>query len=393
MRKAVVYIGMTYPHGIIRHFALLALEMEKLRRSTSADFDLYFASTDGETGQNAWPMIRDGFASDYILSGPDFAELSMRIADLTSTYDCVLVHTGGGWGQTKHLVRARSRLDKKHTRRLRFVATTHAFRIDSWHRIWMSAFQCVLYALFYDKVVFQCRYAASRFQGAWLLSLLGKKTVIPLGCETFDEVPPSPPQGLVTNGLANVLDGCSFVFVYLAQFRPGKMHMWLVQALAPVMKDHPAVHLLLCGMGDDVILKQVRTYAEQEGLAGRVLTPGQIPRCEVPWLLTHSNCAVVPSRGETFGHNFIEPMFAGLPVLGTRVGIGCEVIEDGVTGYGFSLTDVDGFRRCAKVLVEDVKAASRMGVAARERVESKYRHSDVARQLIGLYAEVMEHAC
>lgn len=86
-------------------------------------------------------------------------------------------------------------------------------------------------------------------------------------------------------------------------------------------------------------------------------------------------------------------MFAGLPILGTRVGVGCDIIEDGVTGYGFSLSDMDGFRRCAKVLIEDVEATRKMGRIARERVESRYRHSDVAKQLMDLYKEVMNRGC
>ena len=29
-KSAVVFLGMTYPHGIIRHFALLAVELNKV---------------------------------------------------------------------------------------------------------------------------------------------------------------------------------------------------------------------------------------------------------------------------------------------------------------------------------------------------------------------------
>ena len=387
MRNAVVYIGMTYPHGIIRHFALLALELERLRKATAADFDLYFASTDGETGQNAWPMIQETFSPDRILSCGAFDELADRIAELTKKYSSVVVHTGGGWGQTKYLVRAKYGLRRKCASRLHFVATTHAFRIDSPRRIWMSAFQCILYLLFYDKVVFQCSFAEKSFVGAKLLRWLGKSLIIPLGCEAFNGVQTIAPPSLSTIGLdAVLLNSKSFKFVYLAQFRPGKMHVWLVSAMAPVLKERPHAYLILCGMGDTAIIHEVKAIAEHAGVENQVIVPGQIPRDSIPWLLVHSNCAVVPSRGETFGHNFLEPMFAGLPVLGTRVGIGCDVLKDGYTGYGFSLKDMMDFRCKAKRLVDNPEQTAEMGSNARSRVEHTYRHADVAKQLLSLYS-------
>jgi glycosyltransferase involved in cell wall biosynthesis len=117
--------------------------------------------------------------------------------------------------------------------------------------------------------------------------------------------------------------------------------------------------------------------------------PGQIPRYEVPWLLHHVNCALVPSRAETFGHNFIEPMFASLPVVGTRVGIGREVILDGETGFGFSLKNPKEFSSAVQILAENPELAKDMGRRAHELVSKRFRHSDVAKLIVDVYRKLM----
>lgn len=390
--NAVVFLGMTYPHGIIRHFALLAVEIEKTRVAQQPAFDFFFASTDGETGQNAWPMVRETFAPDRILVDSDFQSLVGEIAKLANRYQRVIVHTGGGWGQTKHFLRARKLMDPKFRSRLCLVGTTHSYRHDSIHRLWMSAFQAILYWFCYDKIIFQCQDAADRFVGSSLLFHSGKGVVIPLGCEAFPAPVEAIPDSIQKAGISDVLaDTKIFKFIYLAQFRPGKMHEWLVRAMAPVLDQHKKVCLIFCGMGDETVIQDVRETASRLGVASQVLMPGQIPRYDVPWLLAHVNAAVVPSRAETFGHNFIEPMFAKLPVLGTCVGIGKEVIEDGETGYAFSLGRPEKIRAAAEKMIQHPEDVVRMGQKAYRRVATSFRHSDVARQLVDLYLKLMSH--
>jgi glycosyltransferase involved in cell wall biosynthesis len=75
------------------------------------------------------------------------------------------------------------------------------------------------------------------------------------------------------------------------------------------------------------------------------------------------------SRGKC-GLKVLQYMAAGLPVVANRVGVHCEMIVDGVTGF---LADTpsqwaDALRR----LSTDVSLRAEMGVAARRRVEREY---------------------
>ena len=381
--NAVVFLGMVYPWGIIRHFALLGIELFK----ECGEMDYYFASIRREPDKGAWNIVKGAIPAQTIIEADTFDELVFRIDRLFDVYKNVLVHCGGGWGQTRAFIPLR----RKFGSRLKLVGTTHSYRNDSVMRIPMSAFQSLLYLYYYDKIVFQCRYAADKFWGSRMLFAVGKGIIIPLGCEPFDNIVLETPLGIAgKGGLAEFLcDDSFFKFVYLAGFRPGKMHVWLVHAMAPVLRKYPKARVLFCGTGEESVIEATRTAILRERLDQQILLAGQISREEVPWLLKHCNCAVVPSRAETFGHNFLEPMFAGLPVLGTPVGIGRDIIKEGETGYTFTLSNRYTISAKAASLLSDIVRAREMGQKAKKLVSEQFTHSAVAKQLSGLYRQML----
>lgn len=389
--NAVVFIAMVYPWGGIRHLALLG---NAIHENGDRDFDFYLASISREPDRGFWNTVRSVVPESNIIETTAFSDLVSRTLILAEKYERVIVHTGGGWGQTKHYARALRRLDKNLAKRISLVGTTHSYRIESWMRIPMSVFQYVLYRLFYRMIVFQCQYAADRFVEGNDLIRRGKGVVIPLGCEPFPAKTNIAPQTIATKKLDRLLlDEGLFKLVYLAGFRPGKMHVWLVHAIAPVLRNHKEARVLFCGTGNMDVIRATEEAIAREGLQEQILLTGQIPRAEVPWLLQHSNCALVPSRAETFGHNFLEPMFAGIPVVGTPVGVGRDIIISGKTGQVFDLHDPSSLAAAVESMVAHPADAARMGQMAKASVENRFRHADVARQLVGLYGRLLADPC
>jgi len=382
--NAVVFWGVAYPGGIVRHLALLGCELHGFAKG----YDCYFAATVDGRDKDAWRVARASIPTENCIEANSFQELVSKTEDLFARYKRVLIHCGGGWYQTRLLMSFR----KKYGRRLVLVGTTHSYRHDSAMRIPMSSFQTLLYLRYYDVIVFQCPYAADRFWGSKLLFAAGKGAVIPLGCESFSDIGKEAPEVIsCQQALVQTLsDKSLFKFVYLASFRPGKKHIWLVRALAPVLRRHPEARVLFCGRGDESSVSEVKKAIARHGLTRNILLTGHIPRNEVPWLLLHANAAIVPSRAETFGHNFLEPMFAGLPVLGTLVGVGRDIIHEGKTGYSFSLRSMNSARFGAERILSDVENARVMGKCAREMVLNQYSHANVARQLTALYERLLQ---
>ena len=82
-------------------------------------------------------------------------------------------------------------------------------------------------------------------------------------------------------------------------------------------------------------------------------------------------------------------MFAGLPVLGTRVGIGCDIIKDGETGYAFDLKHPTSVQDVAEKILADKTAVRAMGQRAKSFVETRFTHEAVAHQLVDLYTKML----
>jgi glycogen(starch) synthase len=92
----------------------------------------------------------------------------------------------------------------------------------------------------------------------------------------------------------------------------------LLEALARVAPDHPAVDLVLAGDGEE--RPSLEAAAARLGLARRVYFFGKASAAEVVRLLNGCLFLAVPSRDEAFGVVALEALAAGKPVLATRVG-------------------------------------------------------------------------
>ncbi|MDX1438773.1 MAG: glycosyltransferase family 1 protein [Rubricoccaceae bacterium] len=79
-----------------------------------------------------------------------------------------------------------------------------------------------------------------------------------------------------------------------------------------------------------------------------------------------SDIFLFPSNSETFGSVTLEAMASGLPVVCADANGSRDLVEENVTGYLCSTSDVDEF--CEKVirLIEDESLRARMGTSARQ---------------------------
>jgi glycosyltransferase involved in cell wall biosynthesis len=145
----------------------------------------------------------------------------------------------------------------------------------------------------------------------------------------------------------------------------------LLQAMR-VMRDTNAsepVHLLVAGGGPErQVLEGLAVSLEIEHDVSIV---GWVEDLSAFW--QHCDVAAVPSTCiETFGMAAAEPMACGLPVVATRNGGLCEVVDDGVTGFLVAPGDADALAAALARYVSDRPLREAHGAAGRARAESQF---------------------
>ncbi len=119
--------------------------------------------------------------------------------------------------------------------------------------------------------------------------------------------------------------------------------LWLDTA-AIVARAHPDAHFIMCG--DGVLYNDVRDYADQLGLSGRVHLPGMISNIGA-WYGAMT-IFLLASRKEGLPNVLIEAQAFGMPVVSANVGGAAEVIIAGETGW--AVDDADAEQLADRVL-------------------------------------------
>lgn len=172
------------------------------------------------------------------------------------------------------------------------------------------------------------------------------------------DTPPVPEFSTLRQELSlaqnDVVVGC------VAVMRKLKGHRELIDAMEPLIKDRPNVHLVLVGGGSPVF-EEVQAYVAEKGLGKRVHMLGA--RRDVPNLLAGFDIFALATRKEASGTVFVEAGAAGLPVVGTNVDGVPEMMQAGVSGLLVPLDDGPALTAALRRLIDDPELRRQMGQA------------------------------
>jgi glycosyltransferase involved in cell wall biosynthesis len=184
------------------------------------------------------------------------------------------------------------------------------------------------------------------------------------------------------------VDPATFNVVVVAQLYPPKGQHFALQALAEVVKVHPATRLYFLG---DHVLEEYRGYraeleslAAQLGLADRVHFLGW--RANALEIVRIMDLVVHPSLAEGFGRAVLEAMALGKPVVASRVGGLREAIRQGENGFLFAPGDVPALVRHWLALQGNPPLAGRLAAAAQATAWRDYQIEDKADRLAEIWA-------
>ncbi len=145
--------------------------------------------------------------------------------------------------------------------------------------------------------------------------LRSRVTVVPLGidCSAFDAQPARP-------------GGPPWRLIHVGSINRVKDHATLLHAFKAVASRVP--HVTLDCIGDDTLGGQVHALARELGVAEAVRFKGFVPNDELSQLYRAAHLNILSSRYESQGVVVLEAGAAGLPTVGSAVGILPDMAPD-----------------------------------------------------------------
>lgn len=155
----------------------------------------------------------------------------------------------------------------------------------------------------------------------------------------------------------------AFVVLSVGELNKNKNHEVIIRAIAKI--DNPDIHYIVCGEGP--LKGYLIDLSEDLGIKNRVHLLGF--RKDIAEICKVSDLFTFPSYREGLSVALMEAMANGLPVVCSDIRGNSDLIEDGKGGYLVEPSDVEGFAKYIKELIEDSRLKSELGGFNLEKIE------------------------
>ncbi len=190
------------------------------------------------------------------------------------------------------------------------------------------------------------------------------------------------PDSLIKTTLRSADDAVKLIMV--ARFDIPKNHRALLDALAHV--KHLAWEMEF--VGDGPLLNSARQYAQELGLATRIIFSGACN--DVVSRLARADVFFLISNWEGLPLTILEAMRAGLPVVASRVGGVSEAVDEGETGFLINRDDRRALVTAINSLVESGDRRRYMGENGRIKFSNHFTFEKMLQKTLAVYTEVLE---
>lgn len=173
---------------------------------------------------------------------------------------------------------------------------------------------------------------------------------------------------------------------------PVKDQVNLARAFVAALRDAPAARerLRLVLAGDGPLRPDVERLIDEAGIRPLVWFAGE--RSDIPDILRHIDCFVLPSLGEGISNTILEAMACGVPVIASRVGGNGELVSDGYTGALVEPADSAALARRILAYFLEPAMARRHGAAGRQRAVDFFSLQGMVERYHELYSRSL-HEC
>ena len=169
-----------------------------------------------------------------------------------------------------------------------------------------------------------------------------------------------------------------FMIISVGELNKNKKHQVIIRAIAKLRNEK--IKYVLCGQGP--LETELRELAKELDVENQVKFLGF--RKDVPDLMKVADLFAFPSYREGLSLSLMEAMASGLPVVCSEIRGNTDLIEDGKGGYLVEPSDVEGFAKYIKELIEDSRLKSEFGDFNHKKIEN-YSIENVMKEVENIY--------
>jgi len=171
-----------------------------------------------------------------------------------------------------------------------------------------------------------------------------------------------------------------------------------LEALLRALTRVPGAELLIVGgpaeadLADDDNYIKLAKFAAKLGVADRVIFTGEVGYAALPPLLRSADLVVSTCQYEPSGISSLQAMACGTPVIAPPVGGHLDAVVDGTTGIIVQPDRPALLAQRIRQLLAHPMLIEAYGVAAADRVRSRYSWDRIAGETIAVYDRVVAQA-
>jgi len=174
------------------------------------------------------------------------------------------------------------------------------------------------------------------------------------------------------------------IVLTVARLDQQKGHTYLFEAISQVQD----AIFVMAGNGPEKAALEAQT--RKLGIDERVIFLGY--RNDIPDLLASCDLFVLPSIYEGLPLTVLEAMAAGKPVVATAVGGTPEAVLDGETGFLVPPRNPPAVAKAIHIILSNPSLASKMGAAAKARVQREFSSATMVQRITQTYEEVLDRS-
>lgn len=174
----------------------------------------------------------------------------------------------------------------------------------------------------------------------------------------------------------------AFVLYSIGELIPRKNHRFVIETLAPLVREDPSLHYCIAGSGK--LTEELTELIRSLGLEGQIHLLGF--RKDARKLMYAMDLFVFPSFQEGLPVAVMEAMAAGLPVIASDIRGSHDLIRDGENGFLYGVGDSGRLTMLVTQLKADEALRKKLSAQETEDAEA-YSLEVIEPQILALYKQ------